>query len=279
MGLFGFRFKNFRFKSPGFVYEKASRSSSEDGYASDEAQAFLTQDQRRLVSSTPQKFRVAILSLVCSAILNVLLLGFVAHQYAHRGASSSLFPELVYSPANEVIRYETKIFTSGFGDQRTKYMGDSYEADAEWEKLYPRTVVRIPKSQADKLANKTIPIAGDEDHFPVLITAFHSMHCLDSIRHLYWGHDKNMDVDPEVNDAVLRRPHIDHCFDALRQSIMCSGDLSPVPYNWVPSKGKALGTLGVAHTCRNYEALVEWALEPERDIRGWNVSIPPSTIV
>lgn len=175
-------------------------------------------------------------------------------------------------------------------------MGDSYEADAEWMKLYPKTVVRIPKSQADRLVNKSISIAGDEDHFPVLISAFHSMHCLDSIRHLYWGHDKNMDPDPEVNDRVLKQHHIDHCFDSLRQSIMCAADVSPVPYNWVPSKGLALGSLGVPHTCRSKfldylglwnalltrdvdcEALVHWAMAPERDISGWDSSIKPSTI-
>jgi hypothetical protein len=143
------------------------------------------------------------------------------------------------------------VFSSGFGDQKTKYMGDSYEADAEWMKLYPRTVVRIPKSQADQLVNKSIPIAGDEEHFPVLISAFHSMHCLDSIRHLYWGHDKNADIDPDVNERILKKHHIDHCFDSLRQSIMCAADVSPVPYNWVPSMGLALGSLGVPHTCRS----------------------------
>jgi hypothetical protein len=77
------------------------------------------------------------------------------------------------------------------------------------------------------------------------------MHCLDSIRHLYWGHDKNADADPVVNERILKKHHIDHCFDSLRQSIMCAADISPVPYNWVPSMGLALGSLGVPHTCRS----------------------------
>jgi hypothetical protein len=162
------------------------------------------------------------------------------------------------APAQDIIRYEAKVFSSGFGDQKTKYMGDSYEADAEWMKLYPRTVVRIPKSQADQLVNKSIPIAGDEEHFPVLISAFHSMHCLDSIRHLYFGHDKNADADPEVNTRILKPHHIDHCFDSLRQSIMCAADISPVPYNWVPSMGLALGSLGVPHTCRSKSTCDVW---------------------
>lgn len=102
--------------------------------------------------------------------------------------------------------------------------------------------------------------------------------------------------DKEVNDRVLKKHHIDHCFDSLRQSIMCAADISPVPYNWVPSKGLALGSLGVPHMCRSqyyhfadygvhvidqildYEDLVDWAMAPERDISGWDWSIKPSNI-
>ncbi len=88
---------NFRTKRSDFIYEKASRSSSDDGSASEEAQAFLTQDRWGLAPSDFRKFKLlAIVSLVCSGLLNVSLLGLIAHQYAHRGPSSPLFPELVY---------------------------------------------------------------------------------------------------------------------------------------------------------------------------------------
>jgi hypothetical protein len=157
---------------------------------------------------------------------------------------------ITLAPAQDVLRTKSQLFSSGFGDQKTIYMGNSTAADEAWYKLYPRTVVRIPKSSADQLVNKTIPIAGDEDHFPVLISVFHELHCLDSIRHLYFGHTKGFDKDPVINKAVLSPGHIDHCFDSLRQTIMCGGDISPVPYQWVPSAQKALGSLGVQHTCR-----------------------------
>lgn len=90
MGIF-----NFRRQDSDFVYEKAS-GSSEDGYTSDEAQAFHTQDRRRDNFSRPRKCGLSIVSLVSSAIVNFLLVGFIAYQYAHRGANSPLFPELVY---------------------------------------------------------------------------------------------------------------------------------------------------------------------------------------
>ena len=88
---------NFRTKHSHFVYEKASRSSSDDESASEEAQGFLTQYRRQLAPSNSRKFKLlAIVSLVCSGLLNVSLLSFMAHQYAHRGPSSPLFPEIVY---------------------------------------------------------------------------------------------------------------------------------------------------------------------------------------
>jgi hypothetical protein len=129
-------------------------------------------------------------------------------------------------------------------------MGNSTAADQAWYSLYPQTVVRIPKSEADRLVNKTIPLNGDEDHFPVLISVFHELHCLDSIRHLYFGHTEGFDQDPIINAAILAPDHIDHCFDSLRQTLMCGADISPVPYRWFESEGKALGALGVPHTCR-----------------------------
>lgn len=135
-------------------------------------------------------------------------------------------------------------------------MGNSTAADEAWLNLYPRTVVKVPKYQADQLVNKTIPIAGDEEHFPVLISVFHELHCLDSIRHLYFGHKTGLDPDPKINSAVLAPHHIDHCFDSLRQTLMCGADITPVPYQWVPSMGKALGSLGVPHTCRGKTYLV-----------------------
>jgi hypothetical protein len=90
-------FKNFRQKRPGFIYEKVSRSSSEDGSISEEAQGFLTPDRRELVPQKSRKLKIlAIVSFVLSGLLNISLLSFIGYQHAHRGPSSPVFPELVY---------------------------------------------------------------------------------------------------------------------------------------------------------------------------------------
>ncbi|KAK5942580.1 hypothetical protein PMZ80_005145 [Knufia obscura] len=269
-----------RFSRPSvndYSYEKAS--TSEDSLSGDERESFLSQESRRATSSSSSRFNiVTCVLLVFSSILNILLVGFIAYRYSQRGPANPIFPQSLYSPPQEALRCKSQIFSSGFGDEVTEYMGNSTAADEAWLNLYPRTVVKVPKYQADQLVNKTIPIAGDEEHFPVLISVFHELHCLDSIRHLYFGHKTGLDPDPKINSAVLAPHHIDHCFDSLRQTLMCGADITPVPYQWVPSMGKALGSLGVPHTCRDYDALLEWAMRPEHDIGDWDESIKPSSI-
>jgi hypothetical protein len=61
--------------------------------------------------------------------------------------------------------------------------------------------------------------------------------------------------------------HMDHCIDSLRQTLMCSSDLSPIPYAWNTKYQQTLPVTGVTHTCRDFEALSEWAKQDERKVR------------
>ncbi|RYP20472.1 hypothetical protein DL765_002771 [Monosporascus sp. GIB2] len=260
------------------AYEKAP-SSDEDRLSSEESEGFLNKRSYRPALYASSRYRLINAAvLICSGLLNVLLVGFIAYMYSRRGPSNPIFPQSLYSPLQDVIRYKAQLFTSGFGDQITKYMGNSTAADEAWKALYPQTVVRIPKSMADQLPNKTIPLNGDEDHFPVLISVFHELHCLDSIRHIYFGHTEGFDENPVINEAILAPEHIDHCFDSLRQTLMCGADISPMPYKWTEERQKALGYLDVQHTCRDYDALLDWAGRPEHDISGWDETIKPTSI-
>lgn len=55
--------------------------------------------------------------------------------------------------------------------------------------------------------------------------------------------------------------HIDHCIDSIRQTLMCSSDITPIPYVWFPQHQQNLPVTSVARTCRDFEALREWARE------------------
>jgi Mycotoxin biosynthesis protein UstYa len=47
----------------------------------------------------------------------------------------------------------------------------------------------------------------------------------------------------------------DHCVDALRESIQCSGDLTPIPII-LPYEGiRQIPDTAQVHTCRNFDVL------------------------
>lgn len=52
---------------------------------------------------------------------------------------------------------------------------------------------------------------------------------------------------------------IDHCIDSLRLSIMCHGDMTFAPIIWSEIQGRMIPDFETLHTCRDYDALKNWA--------------------
>ena len=55
--------------------------------------------------------------------------------------------------------------------------------------------------------------------------------------------------------------HVDHCVDSIRQSIMCAADISPLVWLWDEKENEAKAVMETLHTCRDWEAIAEWAKE------------------
>lgn len=55
--------------------------------------------------------------------------------------------------------------------------------------------------------------------------------------------------------------HQDHCIDHIRQFIMCSGDMTPVPTKYYPGLGSNYVESEMPHTCRNFDALRDWMVD------------------
>lgn len=69
--------------------------------------------------------------------------------------------------------------------------------------------------------------------------------------------------DIGVNITSLNIHHMDHCIDSMRQSFMCSADVSSIVWKWNEEKHRALGKLEAVHTCRDFDAIREWAIAHE----------------
>lgn len=60
---------------------------------------------------------------------------------------------------------------------------------------------------------------------------------------------------------ILFNGLLDHCIDSIRQSIMCHGDIATVYWQWMPVRQQPLPRLEITHTCRDFDAITDWAKE------------------
>ncbi|RHZ47801.1 oxidase ustYa family protein [Aspergillus thermomutatus] len=169
----------------------------------------------------------------------------------------SEIPDLVYSPAQDVIRYKNVVFNSGWGDQKSVYMGPpSKENNKAWGDLHVvPAMIKIPASDAAKLVNKTVPIPEDPGYYLIGLDVFHQLHCLDMLRKVLWG------VDMHHVDEKQAMHHLDHCIDMIRQSLMCSADITVDVWAWSEERQRVTVQADNMHTCRDFEAIRQWALE------------------
>lgn len=172
----------------------------------------------------------------------------------------------VFSPAAPAIQYKEVVFHNNFHADRTKWQGPPDDSvDAAWRDLYINVgVIKIPKSDADRLPNATLPIPGEEDGYITGLEVYHQLHCLDLVRkHLYpdrYGGDKYMSPEGKKEYWI----HLEHCIDNLRQTIMCYSDISTIPWKWNERVGAEFPDAHTTHVCRDFDRLTEWMLEGER---------------
>ncbi|KAI7773005.1 hypothetical protein LA080_012496 [Diaporthe eres] len=90
-----------------------------------------------------------------------------------------------------------------------------------------------------------------------IIDAYHAMHCLKVLRdhymRMYHAH-RYVDDWPQLGDWPLE--HDEHCFDSLRQHVMCHAD-DTLLY----STGHHDAGVRQTKMCRSWDALREWASE------------------
>ncbi|PYH35729.1 uncharacterized protein BO87DRAFT_22527 [Aspergillus neoniger CBS 115656] len=97
------------------------------------------------------------------------------------------------------------------------------------------------------------------------LDVFHQLHCLHHLHKKAWGHDMGLNMsDPEaVKNFWI---HLDHCSDSIRQSLMCSSDVSTIHWRWNESIPRWQAESRIVHTCRDFEAIRNWAFEERPEL-------------
>ena len=55
---------------------------------------------------------------------------------------------------------------------------------------------------------------------------------------------------------IMKKKHMAHCFDFLRQAVMCAGDMTLEPVDDDATDG-----WNVTHTCRNFKTIYDFAAD------------------
>nr|POE47266.1 oxidase ustya [Quercus suber] len=135
------------------------------------------------------------------------------------------------------------------------------DSDYAWNMLLPpgRGYVFVPDAEARGLAPGQQTPSG-----PIYSVAmYHQLHCLARLRKLHWVFKDGI-VSGE--DALARSfagrdaaAHAQHCFDYLRQAILCNADMTlEWPKQAGPSSGAMVDGWGVPHTCKSQTAIDDY---------------------
>ena len=136
----------------------------------------------------------------------------------------------------------------------------------------PDAYNKVPREQAALMPNKTYPVLGEEDHYMVALDVFHQLHCLVCPGSLpsYLSTQLGTSYQNQMRKAMyperypntpegIHTPHMRHCISSIRQSLMCSADISPIVWQWSERSLAAKERSDVVHTCRNFDKIKEWA--------------------
>jgi hypothetical protein len=124
-------------------------------------------------------------------------------------------------------------------------------------------ISQIDHASAEKLPNRTSPIPGDEKHYIVGLEVFHQLHCLNHLRKLLDPDHYQLHNNLSSTELLSAKEHMYHCIDSIRQSLMCSADVSTIYWEWYPEanggKGLTAPNARTAHVCRDFGKIQKWA--------------------
>ncbi|CZR69056.1 uncharacterized protein PAC_18957 [Phialocephala subalpina] len=141
-----------------------------------------------------------------------------------------------------------------FDPARPEYVGnEAEEIDRNWDALILPADIYISDEEARGVGGN-LSRSHETGKFKIELEVFHSLHCLNMLRKRIYS-----DLYPEMlaHNADI---HIDHCVESLRELIMCSGNMTPIPLEW-SEKGERLNpNYASTHTCRDFGKLKDWTI-------------------
>ncbi|PKK46856.1 hypothetical protein CI102_7864 [Trichoderma harzianum] len=197
-------------------------------------------------ASTRWKQRFYILCSVYIVTILIFIAGFLFKSPSITEGYGTLRTDAVFGAS------ESSVFKMTYRDIFKDSPVSESESLTLWDALQPRGGGFIIVSDPEKYGlSGGFPLEDEDDGIVregYGISMFHQIHCLVAIRTAF--RTKNFDDD-----------HLNHCFEYLRQSIMCTGDttLEKVVVDENGVFKPDIDGWGTAHECKSWNMLYEFA--------------------
>ncbi|KAI2466003.1 hypothetical protein F4781DRAFT_407182 [Annulohypoxylon bovei var. microspora] len=141
----------------------------------------------------------------------------------------------------------------------------SRETKQKWLSLVPKGLGYLKIKDAESYDNLPARLNSYHNDFVVTSSMTHQLHCLYAIAEAYSA------LTSDVSRVPKETPwHLNHCFDYLRQGIMCCGDVAlegeqtSFPEGFDGSDG-----WDAKHVCKNYEEVLDYLETNRADDKEW----------
>ncbi|KAF2229936.1 hypothetical protein EV356DRAFT_367735 [Viridothelium virens] len=160
--------------------------------------------------------------------------------------------KMAYSPAQTAVQYTVKDLN--WGRVASPYTGEPRpEVDQAWSRLLKSTMVKISKEELNRM-NRTSIALRDGSGYIGYLESNHMLHC---VKRLYQA--QHPEYYTKFKGTHEFTPdHWDHCFEVLRQGIMCNADLTVNTYYW-KGPDAIQGNRTGSRRCTDWHRLQEWA--------------------
>ncbi|KAI1477886.1 hypothetical protein F4774DRAFT_388028 [Daldinia eschscholtzii] len=141
----------------------------------------------------------------------------------------------------------------------------SDETRKKWLSLVPKGLGYLEIKNPQEYDNLPTQLDSYPDQFVVTSSMTHQLHCLYSIAEAYSA------LTSDTNRVPKETPwHLTHCFDYLRQSIMCCGDVAlEGEQTTFPDGFDGSDGWDAKHVCKNYDEVYEYLESNRADNKVW----------
>ncbi|KAI8966711.1 hypothetical protein F5Y11DRAFT_660 [Daldinia sp. FL1419] len=168
-------------------------------------------------------------------------------------------------------------FAPEFGQKITKFSPDpsfvpentseffSEETRKRWLGLVPKGLGYLEIENPQEYDNLPTQLNSFPDQFVVTSSMTHQLHCLYAIAEAYSA------LTSDVNRVPQETPwHLTHCFDYLRQGIMCCGDVAlEGEQTTFPDGFDGSDGWDAKHVCKNYNEVYDYLEKNRANDKVW----------